>query len=67
MMTIFQPYNYAIGSRTTPGSTFKLASLMAALEDGKLDLNDIVDAKGKYSFKGSNKPYMIQITGMDMG
>ena len=51
-----QPYNYAIGSRTTPGSTFKLASLMAALEDGKLDLNDIVDAKGKYSFKGSNKP-----------
>ena len=51
-----QPYNYAIGSRTAPGSTFKLASLMAALEDGKLDLNEIVHAKGKYSFKGSNKP-----------
>ena len=51
-----QPYNYAIGSRTAPGSTFKLASLMAALEDGKLDLDEIVNAKGKYSFKGSAKP-----------
>ena len=54
--TFSQPYNYAIGTRSAPGSTFKLTSLMAALEDGKLDLNDIVDAKGKYSFKGSNKP-----------
>lgn len=54
--TFSQPYNYAIGTRSAPGSTFKLASLMAALEDEKLDLNDIVDAKGKYSFKGSNKP-----------
>ena len=54
--TFTQPYNYAIGTRTAPGSTFKLASLMAALEDGKLDLNDIVDANGTYKFKGSSKP-----------
>lgn len=54
--TFTQPYNYAIGTRTAPGSTFKLASLMAALEDGKLDLNDIVDANGIYKFKGSSKP-----------
>ncbi|MDB2408897.1 penicillin-binding transpeptidase domain-containing protein, partial [Crocinitomicaceae bacterium] len=54
--TFTQPYNYAIGTRTAPGSTFKLASLMAALEDGKLHLDDIVNAKGKYTFKGSSKP-----------
>ncbi|MBT5438324.1 MAG: transpeptidase family protein [Flavobacteriales bacterium] len=54
--TFTQPYNYAIGTRTAPGSTFKLASLMAALEDGKLHLDDIVNASGKYVFKGSSKP-----------
>ena len=31
-------YNYAIGESTEPGSTFKLASLMAALEDGYINL-----------------------------
>ncbi len=36
-------YNYAIGAATDPGSTFKLASLMAAMEDGYIDLNDTVD------------------------
>jgi len=36
-------YNYAIGAATDPGSTFKLASLMAAMEDGFIDLNDTVD------------------------
>jgi len=36
-------YNYAIGEATVPGSTFKLASLMAAMEDGFIDLNDTID------------------------
>jgi cell division protein FtsI (penicillin-binding protein 3) len=36
-------YNYAIGESTEPGSTFKLASLMAAIEDGVIDTGDIVD------------------------
>ena len=36
-------YNYAIGERTEPGSTFKLPSLMVALEDGFIDLDDSVD------------------------
>jgi cell division protein FtsI (penicillin-binding protein 3) len=36
-------YNYAIGEATEPGSTFKLASLMVALEDGYIQLNDTVD------------------------
>jgi cell division protein FtsI (penicillin-binding protein 3) len=36
-------YNYAIGESTEPGSTFKLPSLMAAIEDGVIDTSDIVD------------------------
>ncbi len=44
-------YNYAVGEATEPGSTFKLASLMAAFEDGKIDLYDTVDTKqGKHRF-----------------
>ena len=38
-----EAYNYAIGESTEPGSTFKLASLMAALEDGVIDTSDYVD------------------------
>jgi cell division protein FtsI (penicillin-binding protein 3) len=38
-----ESYNYAIGESTEPGSTFKLASLMAALEDGVIDTSDYVD------------------------
>jgi cell division protein FtsI (penicillin-binding protein 3) len=37
--------NYALGAAgsTDPGSTFKLASLMAAMEDGKIDTSTVVD------------------------
>jgi cell division protein FtsI (penicillin-binding protein 3) len=38
-----ESFNYAIGASTEPGSTFKLASLMAAFEDGYADLSDSVD------------------------
>jgi cell division protein FtsI (penicillin-binding protein 3) len=38
-----ETYNYAVGESTEPGSTFKLASLMAALEDGVIDTGDLVD------------------------
>ena len=40
-----EKYNYAVGHQTYPGSTFKLASYMAMLEDGKIKLTDIVDTK----------------------
>jgi cell division protein FtsI (penicillin-binding protein 3) len=33
-------YNYSIGEAIEPGSTFKLASLIAALETGKVKLSD---------------------------
>ncbi len=36
-------FNYAIGESTEPGSTFKLASFIAALEDGYINLEDSID------------------------
>ncbi|MCK4880774.1 MAG: PASTA domain-containing protein, partial [Bacteroidales bacterium] len=38
-----EDYNFAIGESTEPGSTFKLASMIALLEDGHVHPNDIVD------------------------
>ncbi len=35
-------YNYAVGESTEPGSTFKLASLIVALEDNVVDTSDII-------------------------
>ncbi|MFH0843597.1 MAG: penicillin-binding protein [Bacteroidota bacterium] len=49
-----ESYNYAIAESTEPGSTFKLPSLMAALEDGVIDTGDIVDT-GNGSVKFYNK------------
>jgi len=49
-----ETYNYAIAESTEPGSTFKLASLMAAIEDGVIDTGDIVDT-GNGTVKFYNK------------
>ena len=49
-----ESYNYAIGYLEVPGSTFKLASLMAGLEDGKFKITDKVNAVGRYSVGGSS-------------
>lgn len=44
-------FNYAIGEATEPGSTFKLASMMAILEDGLINLDDSIDTgKGVIKF-----------------
>ena len=48
----YELYNHAIGTKEVPGSTFKLASLMAALEDEKISLSDTVNADGEYNFFG---------------
>lgn len=45
-------YNYAIGEASEPGSTFKLASIIAALEDGAVDLEDTIN-----TFRGSYRYY----------
>lgn len=45
--------NYAVWESTEPGSTFKLAALMVALEDGKVDTAQIIDTEnGIYSIYG---------------
>jgi cell division protein FtsI (penicillin-binding protein 3) len=51
-----ESYNYAIGERTEPGSTFKLASLMAGFEDGYFDLTDEVQTGN-----GKMKVYDIEV------
>ncbi|HEX8278664.1 MAG TPA: penicillin-binding protein 2, partial [Segetibacter sp.] len=43
--TYFEDYNYAI-TPTEPGSTFKLATMLALLEDKKISLNTIIDLNG---------------------
>ena len=49
--TWWEDFNYGIGRKIEPGSTFKLASLMSLLEDGAVKLSDTVDienGKTKY-------------------
>ncbi len=41
-----EKFNYAIAQSAEPGSTFKLASYMIGMEDGKFDLDDKVDTEG---------------------
>ena len=46
-----EDYNYAVGTSAEPGSTFKLASMMALLEDGYANLETRVDLeKGETKF-----------------
>lgn len=47
----FEKYNYAIGELMEPGSTFKLASFMVALEDGVIKLTDTIDTgNGRHKY-----------------
>ncbi|MBK0383368.1 transpeptidase family protein [Pedobacter sp. SD-b] len=41
-----ETFNYAIAQSAEPGSTFKLATYLVAIEDGKFGLNDIVNTDG---------------------
>jgi len=41
-----EEFNFGVGESTEPGSTFKLASIMALLEDGYVVPEDIVDTQG---------------------
>ncbi len=38
-----ESYNYAVGESSEPGSTFKLASFLVALEDNKFNLDDSIN------------------------
>ncbi len=48
----YESFNHAIATKEVPGSTFKLASLMALLEDGKATIKDEVIADGEYKYYG---------------
>ena len=50
----YELYNQAIGMKEVPGSTFKLASLMAGLEDDKFKITDTVQAASSYTFRGKS-------------
>ncbi|MDQ6843120.1 MAG: penicillin-binding transpeptidase domain-containing protein, partial [Bacteroidota bacterium] len=48
-----EDYNYGLGKKTEPGSIFKLATLLALLEDKYVDTGSIVDCEGgQKSFYG---------------
>jgi cell division protein FtsI (penicillin-binding protein 3) len=63
-----EDYNYAIADAEEPGSTFKLASYLVAMDDGKLSLSDEVDLNGgafKYydrTMKDSHSPKKEVVT-----
>jgi len=47
--TYYEKLNYAVGESHEPGSTFKLMSLVAALEDKVVDTSTVVDTeKGRF-------------------
>lgn len=47
--------NYAIGEKSEPGSTFKLATILALLESGKADINTLVNLNGGQRTKFADK------------
>ncbi len=52
-------YNHAVGSAVAPGSTFKLASMLALFEETPLQLNDTIDTfNGYYDFSSTGKAVM---------
>lgn len=49
----YEKFNYAIGDRTEPGSTFKLASMLALFEDNFCGPDELVDLeRGRCSYHG---------------
>ena len=47
----YETYNFGVGEKIEPGSIFKLAPLMALIEEGKLELNDQIPVfKGERDF-----------------
>lgn len=47
-----EDYNYAIGMSLEPGSTFKLATLIALLDDAKMSLDYEIDTEGGKAMVG---------------
>ncbi len=53
--SVRENFNYAIGKHVAPGSTFKLASVIAGLEDGFFKVEDSVRTYGgKFTYPGGS-------------
>ncbi len=67
-----EDFNYAIGAATEPGSTFKLASLVAAMEDGYVKPSDMFNVEnGETSYYGltmkdSHRPPRSRMTAQEI-
>lgn len=64
---IWETYNYGVGTATEPGSTFKLATMMALLEGGYVELDDSLNLdKGETKFYEDKmvdaKPHGLEMT-----
>ncbi len=60
--TYLEDLNYGIGKATEPGSVFKLATLLALLDDKYVDKNTIVDCEG-----GAKSFYGLRIRDSHLG
>jgi cell division protein FtsI (penicillin-binding protein 3) len=50
-----EDFNYVIGEATEPGSTMKLASVLAAIDDGLVEPNDTINVgNGEYMYYGQS-------------
>ncbi len=57
-------FNYAIGESSEPGSTFKLASFLVALEDGKITLDQPINlGNGIMNYHGRTMTDAHKLTG----
>lgn len=49
--SFYEKFNYATGGSFEPGSTFKLITMIALLEDSNIELSDSIDTgKGEFTF-----------------
>jgi cell division protein FtsI (penicillin-binding protein 3) len=66
--TYEENFNYVIAEATEPGSTMKLASLLAGIDDGLIDLDETVDVGNGYmtycgqSMRDAHAPHKSKLT-----
>ena len=59
-----EDYNYGVGMNMEPGSTFKLVSLMALLDDAKAGINETFDTGDGVAYM---TPYKVKVTDSHQG
>jgi len=66
--TYYEDFNYAIGENRDPGSTFKLMSLMAAMEDRLISITDTINVGNgtvtyyDHTIKDAHEPKQSRMT-----